>query len=539
MEPGPSTLIGDAWRLDAKLGEGGLAAVYAATHVRTGGRVAIKLLHAHLAGDADVCARLAREGYAANAIQHPGAVRVLGDGIHEGRAYLVLELVDGESLKSRWTRAGRRLPLDEVARIVGELLDILAAAHAAGVVHRDIKPDNILLDRRGGVRLVDFGIARVAQGSRFGGATMTGALLGTPAFMAPEQALSRWGEVDARTDLFAVAATAFTLLSGRLVHPGSAVPEILIAAATKPAAPVRSALPEVPEPIAAVLDGALQFERDRRPRDARTMRDAWMQAVSASTRSAPVGPTRIDGPPSPTAIAASPPAPTIAPHVTPAPTSKRRRWPLVVAVLSALVIAGGVTTAILVWPSAPPRKPRKTAASSTASPASSPTPSAIASAGTPPPTASTATAPENDPTPKNVEELARLAIAKFGASAVVVELNWNEQSSAVQLLTREPDGGEVYRPYLWNRFTHELVPVQTSEAIGHPDRLVLSTLDLAKVAAIQADALARTRLKFSDPARVWQARLIPDAREKWTLDVGVMVVDRRLNYRYAADGRQL
>ena len=240
-------VLQDKWTLDALLGVGGMAAVYAATH-RNGKRVAVKVLHAEMSHDDEVKQRFLQEGYAANTIQHEGAVSVLDDDVAaDGSAFIVMELLEGETVERRWERSGQRLPAREVLAIVEQLLDVLAAAHAKNVVHRDIKPENLFITQVGQLKVLDFGIARVFEAQR-GRATTTraGVVMGTPAFMAPEQARARWDEVDGRTDLWAVGATMFTLLSGRHVHEGVSGNEQLILSATTPAPSLASVEPDVP-----------------------------------------------------------------------------------------------------------------------------------------------------------------------------------------------------------------------------------------------------------------------------------------------------
>jgi serine/threonine-protein kinase len=219
-------VLKEKWRLDSLLGVGGMAAVYAATH-RNQKRVAVKVLLPELSNDTEVRTRFLREGYAANTIGHPGAVSVLDDDVTEdGSAFLVMELLEGETVEARWERKGNRLPLSEVLFIADQLLDVLASAHEKGIVHRDIKPENLFLARGIGLKVLDFGIARVFEGTRSKTETKAGLIMGTPAFMAPEQALAKWDEVDGRTDLWAVGAMIFTLLSGEHVHEAATGNEV-------------------------------------------------------------------------------------------------------------------------------------------------------------------------------------------------------------------------------------------------------------------------------------------------------------------------
>jgi serine/threonine protein kinase len=165
---------------------------------------------------------------------------------------------------------------------VYHLLDTLAVAHTKGIVHRDIKLDNVFITRNGEVKVLDFGIARLAEASWQNSAdrTRTNATMGTPAFMAPEQALGRSAEVDAKTDLWAVGATLFKLLTARNVHEATTMNEQLVNAATKPAPPLKSILPAAPADLAAVVDRALSFAKADRWPDAGSMQQAMRPLLS-------------------------------------------------------------------------------------------------------------------------------------------------------------------------------------------------------------------------------------------------------------------
>jgi serine/threonine-protein kinase len=265
------------YRLDRVLGVGGMASVYAATHLRNANVVAVKVLHRQLSIDMGLRARFLREGYAANSVGHPGTVRVLDDDTAEdGSVFIVMDLLDGETLDARWERSGRRLGVSEVVTLLSELLEVLAAAHDKGVVHRDLKPENLFVTRAGELKVLDFGVARLREGSPT--KTRTGAVFGTPAFMPPEQALGRTSEVDALSDVWAVGATAFCLLGGRFVHNGTTAEEMLVRSATEPAPSILEVAPEVPPAVAQVIDRALAFnKRDRWP-SATAMREALLHA---------------------------------------------------------------------------------------------------------------------------------------------------------------------------------------------------------------------------------------------------------------------
>lgn len=265
------TTINAKYRVDDLLGIGGMAAVYAATH-RNGGRVALKVLHVELSRMQDVRARFLREGYVANKIGHAGVVRIIDDDVDaDGSVYLVMDLLEGQTLEAYRVARGGRLAIDEAIRLVMDVLDVLANAHAQRIVHRDIKPDNVFLTTEGKTKLMDFGIARMLDASV---ATGAGALMGTPAFMSPEQASGRNEEIDARSDVWSVGALLFFLLSGEEVHPARTSTEQLIYAGASPARTIGSVVPMLPSDIAHVIDVALAFDRRDRWQTAAAMRNA-------------------------------------------------------------------------------------------------------------------------------------------------------------------------------------------------------------------------------------------------------------------------
>ncbi|HEY4156472.1 MAG TPA: protein kinase [Polyangiaceae bacterium] len=275
------------WRLDAVIGIGGMASVYAATH-RNQARVAIKMLHPEVALDKEVTARFLREGYVANAVGHPGTVTVLDDDISEdGAPFLVMELLLGQTLDALLAAEPEGLHVDRLLPWMDQVLSVLVAAHERGIVHRDLKPENLFLTSDGRLKVLDFGIARLREISAQSAAgTRAGSVLGTPAFMSPEQALGRWQEVDGRTDIWAVGATLFTLLTGRFVHEAETIQEQLVLSATCPAPRLRNIASYVSTPIADVVDRALEFQKGARFDNASAMqlalRDAATQSLGAS-----------------------------------------------------------------------------------------------------------------------------------------------------------------------------------------------------------------------------------------------------------------
>ena len=321
------SVLDEKWTLERILGSGGMGAVYAARH-RNGARAAVKVLHPELARRPDVRERFLREGYAANRVEHRGAVQVLDDDIvkegpDEGTAYLVMEILDGESLEERVDR-GPPLTELELLHILDDVLAVLEAAHEHGVVHRDLKPANLFLNKDPAgpcVKVLDFGLARLEEARSVTG---VGTALGTPSFMAPEQANGRTTEIDARTDLFAVGATAFMILAGRGVHEANGVLELVARMGTLPAPKLREVAPQVSEVVARIVDRALEFEREDRYPSAAEMRADVQSALSV------LAPTIVE--------AAPPSADAQTSDATPSTPKKRRSLAPLVLVL--LVAAG-------------------------------------------------------------------------------------------------------------------------------------------------------------------------------------------------------
>jgi serine/threonine-protein kinase len=281
-------LLCDKWRVRRVLGLGGMSTVYEAVH-RNGNRVAIKVLHPELSHCPRTRRRFLREGYVANRVGHPGAVAVVDDVVTaEGLVFLVMELLEGESLGARLRRLATPLPPREVLAITDCALDVLACAHARGIVHRDIKPDNMFITHGGSLKVLDFGIARVRDLIDLGAdVTGSGSLLGTPAFMAPEQARSTLGDVDPRTDLWALGATMFTLLTGRHVHQGPSSHDVLIAAGTEPADSIGIVSPNLDPHLVEVVDRALRFDKQQRWADARSMQRALKELAGGEHQALP------------------------------------------------------------------------------------------------------------------------------------------------------------------------------------------------------------------------------------------------------------
>jgi eukaryotic-like serine/threonine-protein kinase len=227
--PGVGTVLDQAYQLTRLVFEGGMSTVYEALQLKLKRRVAVKIMLAELAENPELVARFRREVKITAKLAHPNVVQLLDFGSTPwGQAYLVTEYLEGEDLEQRMERLGR-LPLATAAHIIGQIASALAAIHRKGVIHRDLKPGNVLLVPLDGttdfVKLVDFGISKLLTSSTQ--LTRPATVLGTPEYMAPEQALARHEEIDHRTDQWALACTAWRMLSGRAPFSGLDVEDTL------------------------------------------------------------------------------------------------------------------------------------------------------------------------------------------------------------------------------------------------------------------------------------------------------------------------
>lgn len=320
----------DRWRIVRLIGRGGMSVVYEARD-ESGSEVAVKVLNEALARQPRARERFLREGLVANRVGHPDAVHVLEcRQTPDGQLLLVMELLEGQTLRKKCEAAGGRLELDEVLRVADRVLGLLEAAHAKGIFHRDIKPDNIFLTADCGVKVLDFGVAAVRD-EAFRGASITqsGATLGTPAFMAPEQARGRQAQIDARTDVWALGATLFFCLTGRHVHEDALTAnEALIFAATQRAPPFSRFRPDLGA-ISSVIDRALALAPADRWPSAQAMRLALQNAVAH--------------PPNQELFSLAPLSDdtTLVGTIPEAVRTRRIGWPLAAAMTAVVVIAIG------------------------------------------------------------------------------------------------------------------------------------------------------------------------------------------------------
>jgi eukaryotic-like serine/threonine-protein kinase len=263
-------VLADRYELQELLGSGGMARVHAARDRRLGRRVAVKLVREDLVGDGRSRERLLREARSAASFHHPNSVAVFDVGEHDRQPFIVMELIDGESLADRLSREGRLRPAEVVGIGVG-VLAALEAAHERGLVHRDIKPANVLLPQPGGVKLADFGIAK-AVADTAGGLTAVGDVMGTPNYLSPEQAAGQ-SAVPA-SDLYALGVVLYECLAGRPPFSGENPLAVALAHQREPTPPLRRVAPDVPEDLAAVVEQALAKDLAVRFADAPAMRRA-------------------------------------------------------------------------------------------------------------------------------------------------------------------------------------------------------------------------------------------------------------------------
>jgi hypothetical protein len=273
-------LQGERYRLDELIGRGGMASVWRATDTVLGRPVAVKRLHPGLIADEEHAERFRREALLVARLSHSNLVRLLDRGEDADGPYLVMELVDGENLKSLVRREGA-LPPDEAVRICVEVGRALAYAHAQGVVHRDIKAQNVLLTPDGGVKLTDFGIARLMEADGEPGLTRTDMLVGSADYLSPEQADGR--PVDARTDVYSLGIVLYECLTGRLPFPGEGFVAVAMRHCSEPLPDPRVLAPAVPGWLAATAQRAAAKEPSDRYPDAAALVAALLSQDEPAT----------------------------------------------------------------------------------------------------------------------------------------------------------------------------------------------------------------------------------------------------------------
>lgn len=277
------------YRLDAHIGEGAMADVYRAYDESIDRPVAIKVLKNEFARDSDLVARFMREARAAGALNHPNIATVYDVGQVDGVTYIAMELVEGQTLDAALQAHGR-FPFERALMLAQQMASALEYAHARGVVHRDVKPSNMLLSNDGRtIKLLDFGVARIgaldAQSDGELGKTQFGQLIGTPRYMSPEQALGT--TVDHRSDLFSLGAVLYEIVTGKVAFPGNTLATLAIQVAQKRAEPIENTAADCPPGFRFIIDKLLAKKPDQRFQSARSLHEAVTRELAALSETTP------------------------------------------------------------------------------------------------------------------------------------------------------------------------------------------------------------------------------------------------------------
>ena len=255
------TVLSGRYRLESKIGSGGMSTVYLALDETLERQVAIKVLHREMSDQPDQQERFRRESRAVAQLSHPNVVAVIDAGEDAGHPYIVFEYVEGETLKERIDRFGR-LPLDEAAAYSIEIGRGLQAAHMAGMVHRDVKPQNVLIDAEGRAKVTDFGIALSQESD---GLTKTGRVLGTTDYVSPEQAMGRG--IDARSDIYSLGILLYEMLLGDVPFKAETLVGVAMKHVNEPLPDIQKRRPGVSAALASVVERATQKEPKKRYSD--------------------------------------------------------------------------------------------------------------------------------------------------------------------------------------------------------------------------------------------------------------------------------
>ena len=277
--------LGQEFTVGPLLGQGGFAAVFRARDNVLNRDVAVKVLDVELAPSTTVAERFMREAQTVARLEHPHIVPIYKVGRHQEIFYIIMRCIDGPSL-GQFLESQKKLPIGDAARITRQVADALAYAHTHEIVHRDIKPDNILLDKSGHVLVTDFGIAKAAQAAKEkkGSASLTseGVVVGTPQYMSPEQAAG--DPLDGRSDIYSLGIVLYQMLTGAPPFDGPSSADILAQQLTEEPEPIRRRRPDVPEEMAVVLDTMLAKQRNKRFQMASEVSRALVGALPTAAR---------------------------------------------------------------------------------------------------------------------------------------------------------------------------------------------------------------------------------------------------------------
>ncbi len=314
-------VIGGRYELEELVGSGGMSSVYRAHDRMLERKVALKILHSRLGEDDEYIERFRREARAVAQLAHPNIVTVIDRGDDEGRQFIVFEYIDGRTLKEV-VEAGGPLPVDEALRLGAGIASGLAFAHERGIVHRDVKPQNVLLNGDGRAKVTDFGIARSLDVER--GVTETGTVLGTSNYIAPEQASGQ--QVDDRSDVYSLGVVLYELLTGEVPFPGESFVAVAMKHIHEPPPSVLERRPDTPPRLARLVDAMLEKDHTLRP----SMDEVVAELASIRNDPESAGETMV-----------------LRRRALPATRRRRNAWPLIVAFLGLLVIAGAVAGVLL------------------------------------------------------------------------------------------------------------------------------------------------------------------------------------------------
>jgi tRNA A-37 threonylcarbamoyl transferase component Bud32 len=342
-------VLGGRYRLLERIATGGMGSVWSADDTVLHRRVAVKLLSESLGTDPQFVERFRREARAAAGLSHPNISGVFDYGEEGDTPFLVMELIDGETLADRIGREGR-LPPEEAARIAADVADALQAAHEAGVIHRDVKPGNVMLDGRGHVRVMDFGIAAASWAAPI---TATGTTLGTASYLSPEQASGE--RATPSSDIYSLGCVLFEMLTGRPPFAGDSPVAVATAHVREAPASVRELAPDTPAALAAACDRALSKDPRGRPLSAAAFASELRSeppAPAPAEVGVPAGTTQVIGTPAPTAVL---------PTTEPTAKGPDRRWLWILLPALAALVGLGILVAALMGgsgnePSNPPSK---------------------------------------------------------------------------------------------------------------------------------------------------------------------------------------
>lgn len=328
--PQPGDLIADRYELEELVGSGGMSDVFRARDNQLDRRVAIKILHERYAGDPEYLARFRTEARSVARLSHPNIVTVIDRGDDDGRQYIVFEHVDGENLKELVQRSGR-LPVRRAIELALQVADGLAFAHQEGLVHRDVKPQNVLLSREGEVKVTDFGIARSLEVEH--GVTQTGTVLGTGEYLAPEQASGK--PISPATDVYSLGVVLWEMLAGEVPFDGENFVAVALRHVNEPVPSLRGIRPDVSPRLAAAVERSLAKDPAHR--------FPSMAALARELRACLVEEAAPAAPEDAAMTLITPPAPA------PARVRRRRsRRPLGYALL-ALTAGGAALAAVLLF----------------------------------------------------------------------------------------------------------------------------------------------------------------------------------------------